>query len=277
MKTLLVVFVAVVAVAVVPIAQGSLLSGWFGVTLSVGGDGQFTASSWAPTLHTSTVDYIHENWTPDGPPIPSPGGWADGFGEQFDIEALYFDNDETYVFIAMVTSFHPGYLLPTELGYDHDRYIAPGDLALDLGGGTYQYGVDTGANTYGGSETGEIVTGGSWFLQNPTWAVSRPEMTNFSGGSSVGFATVNWYDYGMVENGYGTWVVEVTIDRSYLGNPGNGDAVGLQWTVGCRNDLQTLVADIDDQQPTPPIPEPATWLLFGLGIAVLAAIRYIRN
>ena len=276
MKKLLIALVMISGLAIAPAAYGYLLSDWFGVTLVVGGDNQFTGASWTPTLHTSTVDYIHENWTPDGPPIPSPGDWGGGFGEQFDVEAIYFDNDDDYIYYAMVTSFHPDYLLPTELGYNHDRYIAPGDLAINMGGGMYEYGIDTGANTYGGTATGEVVQGGTWFLQNPAWDVSQPFLTNYYGGTSMGYASIDWYDLGMIENDYGTWVLELTIDRSYLGNPGNGDTVGLHWTLGCRNDYLGLIGDIDDHPPIPPIPEPTTLLLLGLGFGVAAAFKKFK-
>ena len=104
-----------------------------------------------------------------------------------------------------------------------------------------------------------------WFQSN-TQFVAQTGPTNFSGGVPLGTAALECYDYGLMENGFGTYVFEVTIAKSLLMNPGIGDGIGLEWTLGCRNDLVGLGATFDGIDGAGVVPEPGTLLLLGSGM-----------
>lgn len=237
-------------------AGASLLTDWFGVSLSVSPSGYFM-NSWAPT--PATADYrTDDNWS-------AYFGRQPYGGEQFDIEAIYFDNTDTEAYVAIVTSF-PG---PPGLDYGIE-FVRSGDLAIDLGGGTYDVGVDI------DDMTGQVADTdvGDWY-QSSSLFVAEYGKTNFAGGLPLGTALVSAYDAGLPdERGYGTYVYEVTIGLDALGNPGDGDAIGLQWTMGCRNDVIQLDADFDGE---PVIPEPGTLLLLGSGLLGMVGLARRRR
>ena len=100
----------------------------------------------------------------------------------------------------------------------------------------------------GGSDITDPGPGYDWYTANYHIEASW-EHTNFDPFSSrkspmltyVGDAIVNYYEYdfgGELENNASTFVIEVTLPRSLLGenNPGPGDTIGVQWITGCRNE-----------------------------------------
>jgi hypothetical protein len=251
MRIVIIVALAALLVAAAVPASASLLGDWFGVSLSVGGTGSFN-NSWAPI--SSTADYfVDDNWS-------SHFGRTPHGGELFDVEAIYFDNDATHAYIAVVTSF----AVPNGVPYLGSTVHA-GDLAVNLGGGAHEVGVDVDGNTGRMAAT----TPGDWYQSNSLF-VAESGLTNFTGGVELGYATLNAYNYGLVERGKPTYVFELTFDRSLIGSS-DGDPIGLEWTMGCRNDVINLAGDFDGGE-TPPVPEPGTLILLGSGLLGMAGI-----
>jgi len=159
----------------------TLLLDRFGVTLTLQAPydgGTYNAYDWSsfvPTLNTSTVDWVECDWYGDWSTIDTgyttidhpnwdgfDGDWYCAGAEWYDVEALYFDNDDDYFYIAVVTSV-PHYVDHgggnNGVGVFESRFgpfsywIRPGDLSLNLFNGAprderdtnewnYNYGVD---------------------------------------------------------------------------------------------------------------------------------------
>jgi len=314
--------ISVVAFSSLP-ANAGILETHFGVTLSLD-PGQydsyqktttypFNLNSFAPTLNTETADYVvgdwYGHWSKTNFSYSTIRGAYAESGEPYDVEALYFDNDASYLYIAVVTSFPgpPGYQEPRIGG---SPLVMCGDLALDLGlnpnhSSADKFGYDFGVNinnehrtsgnaTSGGSSLGTGVyrtANGDWYVGTPGYAsAAGGEYTNFDPnhagftGTLAGNATTSFYEYvfadGKTENGLPTYVLEATISRSLLGNLQDGDTVGISFVEGCRNDgdqhssiLRFAVnPDVDDPQPAP-VPEPMSLTLLGIGAAMMLVRR----
>lgn len=148
-----------------PAPADPILDSRFGVSLALeGGVGDFpnmfVLDSLDPTENLDTVDWAVDDWygnwsTTELALGTTFRGTAPSGGEWYDVEAIYFDNDQANFYIAIVTSVPhlSGYFGPTGVGiYEArqgiDAWLRPGDLSIDLGlnaerqGWSYDYSVD---------------------------------------------------------------------------------------------------------------------------------------
>jgi len=329
--------VAVIVVSIIAafsvhsIARAGLLDEHFGVSLGLDSGHHdpyqgtttygFDLDSFAPTNHSDTVDYVvgdwYGYWSKTGFQYTTVRGAYPESAEPYDVEALYFDDDSTSLYIAAVTSF------PGPAGYHENRIgssplVVTGDLAIDLGLNpersqdhfSYDYGVNInhenrqshGYATSGGNAVGEGVyrtDNSDWYVGTPRYqSAAGGELTNFDpgynnfSGSYLGEATVDYYEYqfegGLLECGAPTYVLEVTISRGLLDSLCEGDQVDISFVEGCRNDGDRhssilrfdIPPDIDYDAPggcANPVPEPTTMTLFGLGAALAYVCRKRRT
>jgi len=281
---------------------------------------RFDPGSFAPTKHTDTVDYVVDDWygywSTSSFQATTVHGTYPGAAEPYDVEALYFDDDPLNLYIAVVTSFPgpPGF---TETRLRSNPLVVAGDLALNLAlnpehrgdGFSYDYGVNISHEIRCGwrnaAPDGDVVgnevfrtANSDWYVGTRRYAVpAGRELTNFDpghrgfSGAQVGHAEVAYYEYlfdgGLLECGYPTYVIEVTIPREALEDLGEGDRVAVSWVEGCRNDGNDSASilrfdnlphvDFDhDTAGAQSIAEAHTITLMALGMA-LAYIRLNRR
>lgn len=229
-------------------------------------------SNWVPS--SSTADYIQM----DDKPFPSDGL---GFGEKWDFEAIYFDNDLDNLYFAIVTSCSW-----SEAFFDIESEKI-GDLGIDLNGDLYL-----------GPAKGEVshlewaillVEGTGSVIKNPVWLDSSsherqnsPYMVDqTSNPVPVGWAIVAHkegiypdlpyepFPYADNEWDSQTTIIEGSIPRnvsSEFAALKPGDNVFLHITPFCGNDAINLMGYVD-------IPEPATILFVGLGMSLALLAR----
>lgn len=262
----------------------------------------FASGSLLPNNHLDTVDYVVDDWygswsftNPGSLQSGSGAGQVPSGGEPYDVEAIYFDDTASDLYIVIVTSFDPppGHY---ESRISGSPLVVSGDLAIDLREGSphtdgfrYNYGVNINFEvqptdpddnaTSGGSTIGSTLyhtSNSDWYTGTPVYAVdAQGEFTNFDpnhsgfGGTALGSTTVSYELWdsrlGGQECRYNTYVIEVIIPRNLLPFLEEGDEISVQWVEGCRNDASGtnavlhLDGDID-------VPEPGTLALTGLGL-----------
>ena len=149
---------------VAPGTAGTMLNDRFGVVpalqssaIAPGTGLPYDWNSLVPTLNTSTVDFAindwYGNWSAtafNATPLPRtvrhvPGfDWWPSGDEWYDTEALYFDNDATNFYLALISSspFSDTVNIggvPTNIQGTFDTRLSPGivippsDIAIDLG------------------------------------------------------------------------------------------------------------------------------------------------
>lgn len=174
-------------------------------------------------------------------------------GEPFDSEAMYFDDDSQYVYIAIITSLNPqgtGDYKPGDIGIDLDNNAGTIDETKDPSGG-YEYGIKT-----TGTNKGLIRYKPTWSYPND-FQESTPctfdESTGDKlGGNPKGTADVKvdckfqdvtdaypeaieYLDNSHTQSSP-NYIIELKIPRSVIGNPTKGQLANIHITCGCGND-----------------------------------------
>ena len=197
------------------------------------------------------IDYITEDNAYNG------SGWqyvGPGYTYQnyFDAEAIYFDNDQDYAYITIIQGLpSDGETAPG------NPWFYPGDIAIDVDGDSvFEYGLKV--RDEEGFQQGYLYSVSSWKnvyypqhnIANP-WAIDAGTEKE-----AVSFV------YSTGQNSH--YVLEAAIPLDLLGLDANtAHSLQIHWTQECGNDYLTLEADVN------PVPEPATMLLLGIGLAGL--------
>ncbi len=212
------------------------------------------------------IDYITEDNAGPGVGWQYVGPGYTYYGNDFDAEAIYFDNNATMAYLAVVTGLPIGGA--TAPG---NPWYYTGDIGLDLNNdGVYEYGIDV--REYDAvnkkAKLYKNLTASNWqgcylYPSSNPWQIS-------SG------STFDWVDFVYSGNQNTHYVLEAGIPLSSLGlNSNSSQNLTVHWTMQCGNDALNLPADVNPTPP-PPIPEPGTMLLFGSGIIGLLATTVRR-
>jgi len=193
-------------------------------------------------------------------------------GNTFDAEAMYFDNDKDYVYLAVITG------LPEDGGKaPHNPLFMPGDIGIDIDGdGVYEFGIDIDADT----DTAKLYHNldendweGVYFdgvNHSPNYSSSSPWRIIEDDSKEVGDIS---FVYSSEQNTH--YVLEARIPLDYLGLSADiGDPVtylNIHWTMECGNDVLDLKADVN------PVPEPASIIMMGLGLLSILGLRVKRR
>lgn len=192
---------------------------------------------------------------------------AYSYSEAFDFEAMYFDDDADYLYIAVISSSdltNGGYL------------TGAGSLGIHLGAvDITEHGV---VNTYLEYAIGPHEVTQGHLLLNPTWVDTHRyqwpgegwQNTPWwaEGGTDLGsiFIAHARVDLEEVIWGLDTSILELAIPKSLLPQLLAGDLVSVHLAQWCGNDGINLTGIID-------IPEPATLIFLGFGLVSIITKR----
>lgn len=198
-------------------------------------------------LHSPYTDELltsHPDWWSNehgGAYLPPAGGGA------YDVKALYFDDDPSNLYIAIITALPPN-------GVDGTYYM--GDIALNLPDPNspntnpinYEYGIEIPIKKTGISTNCKVVNSPTWSYAPTDFTGSAPYRFNgykkLTGTATIAYVDSKCDDTGVYTDGqaksFTTYVIEAKIPKSAIGNPTKGQIANLHMTIGCGNDVIDL-------------------------------------
>lgn len=223
-------------------------------------DSHLPSGSSVQVVHEDNADKYAE-WT-EVVPL-----WS--YHNYFDAEAMYFDNDSKYAYIAVVTGLPKAGNDPpgNPIGGDMDYAFKPGDIAIKTkNDAAFSYGIDIDEGSDPTTRKLKSVT--DWAsVCYPEGYSANPYM--IVAGTAIGDVA---FVYGDEQNSH--YVLEAAIPLSALGLA-FGDSVTVHWTMECGNDFLDLNATVKpvSQSGPLPVPEPGPFFLAGMGMLVGVVAR----
>lgn len=139
-------------------------------------------------------------------------------GEAYDVEAMYFDDDEYYAYFAIVVS--------------SETYL--GDFYLEVNG--EEYGIVLKDRYYAGLYQGQIYKDPDWIPSDCVCEVKKVMIDPSAPGTYVGMADVVISDTGISDFGYTNYVVEIRVRKTLIGCPENCTFSDISYACSCGND-----------------------------------------
>ena len=231
---------------------------------SIDGD----VSDWGINLNeASYAGYLNTN-TPSGVNVDyaTDDHWG-GYSNVFDVEAIYFDNDADYAYMAIITG------LPQNYG------IKPGDVFFEVGANSNPFGSGYdptdksfavnvfsenlhSVNTW--DETAYSTYADPYRMDRDIYGDVTPDNTfRLALGDDFIYTSSPINSHYVMEG-------KIPLDTLGLSYDGSGDSdVWIHWSMACGNDYLNMKGDVNPYV----VPEPASMILFGSGLLGLAGLR----
>ena len=193
--------------------------------------------------------------------LPSPGNLGEG-GEKFDLEGLNYAYDNDFIYLSVTSSFNEG-----AYSSAWNQTYGRGDLFFGFGGNKYDYAITSDGRLVDVSTYNEISTKPGTYYNYASIRAAAGAWRVGTGSTLGNVNILKSYDATLESNpmfggGAGTYVWEYRFSRALLSDFGNG-MITFHQTLECGNDLM--------EKQYESVPEPATMVLFGIGLAGLGA------